>query len=180
MDIEETSKTDRREYWREYQRKRYERVKIRMGSALKATPEEIAKYKETVRELGLTGQKNWRARKKLKDAMISPDLSKEVTEFIHKRAKASSVRRGIEFTLEPEHIVLVGKCPILGVFIEYHGIGERELVHKPSLDRIDNSKGYVPGNVQVVSARANVLKRDATLEELVQLGEWAKEQLRRR
>jgi hypothetical protein len=36
----------------------------------------------------------------------------------------------------------------------------------PSLDRIDPSKGYVKGNVRVISARANLLKNDATVGEL--------------
>lgn len=36
----------------------------------------------------------------------------------------------------------------------------------PTLDRIDNSKGYVKGNVRVVSYRANTLKGDASLAEM--------------
>ena len=39
----------------------------------------------------------------------------------------------------------------------------------PSLDRIDNTKGYVPGNLQVISYRANQLKSDGTLEEFRKL-----------
>jgi hypothetical protein len=35
-----------------------------------------------------------------------------------------------------------------------------------SLDRIKNSRGYVPGNVLVISLRANLLKGQATLAEL--------------
>jgi hypothetical protein len=37
---------------------------------------------------------------------------------------------------------------------------------RPSLDRIDNNKGHVKGNVRMISYRANVLKSDATVEEL--------------
>ena len=37
---------------------------------------------------------------------------------------------------------------------------------RPSLDRIDGAKGYVKGNVRVISHRANMLKNDATIEEL--------------
>lgn len=36
----------------------------------------------------------------------------------------------------------------------------------PSLDRLDSSKGYVKGNVRVISKRANQLKNNATVEEM--------------
>ena len=180
MSDEPKSKSDRREYWREYQRKRYEWSKMRRSYALGATPSEIADYKKAVEELGLKGQRHWRARKKLRTAMLAINKAEDIVEHIYKRARGSAASRDIEFTIEPAHVVLVAKCPILGVPLEYDGLGDKESVHKPSLDRIDNSKGYVPGNVQVVSARANVLKRDATLEELIQLGRWAKEQTRRK
>jgi hypothetical protein len=36
----------------------------------------------------------------------------------------------------------------------------------PSLDRLDNSRGYVPGNVWVICFRCNALKGDSTPQEL--------------
>ena len=38
--------------------------------------------------------------------------------------------------------------------------------NSPSLDRIRLELGYVKGNVRVISGRANLLKNDATIEEL--------------
>uniref|UniRef100_A0AB74UMJ1 Uncharacterized protein n=1 Tax=Caulobacter phage BL57 TaxID=3348355 RepID=A0AB74UMJ1_9VIRU len=38
--------------------------------------------------------------------------------------------------------------------------------HSPSLDRIDNALGYVPGNVVVVSWKANRLKNSGSLQDL--------------
>lgn len=38
--------------------------------------------------------------------------------------------------------------------------------NSPSIDRIDNKKGYILGNVQVISYRANMLKGDASIEEV--------------
>lgn len=42
-----------------------------------------------------------------------------------------------------------------------------------SLDRIDNSKGYVRGNVMVISLRANAIKNNATAEELTAVAAYA-------
>jgi hypothetical protein len=47
--------------------------------------------------------------------------------------------------------------------------------HSPSLDRKNSSEGYVPGNVWVISWRANDLKRDGTLAEFRAMVEnWPK------
>jgi hypothetical protein len=43
-----------------------------------------------------------------------------------------------------------------------------------SLDRIDSDKGYVKGNVQVISYRANMLKSNASIEELEKVLNWMK------
>lgn len=69
-----------------------------------------------------------------------------------------------------EDIVIPTHCPILGMPLAFT---EGESDWSPSLDRIDPTKGYVRSNVQILSWRANQLKRNASLEELEQLGEWA-------
>jgi len=43
----------------------------------------------------------------------------------------------------------------------------------PSIDRIDNTKPHTLDNIQIISWRVNNIKNDATLEELVMIGEWA-------
>jgi len=179
MDTPTTNKNDRKEYWKQYQRERYARLKARQEQAYKKATLNLDQYRQAVKDQGLEGQRNWRARKKLRMHLLGSIDKAEALDFIYKRAKASAVDRNIEFTIEPSDIRLVSKCPILGVPLEYLGLGSKESIYKPSLDRVDNLRGYVPGNVQVVSARANVLKRDATLEELVLLGQWAKKEQRR-
>ena len=70
-------------------------------------------------------------------------------------AKSRSKMKGREFTITLADIVIPTLCP---VFLT--------LMVSPSLDRIDSSKGYVKGNVRVISKRANQLKSNATVEEM--------------
>lgn len=62
---------------------------------------------------------------------------------------------GLDFNITLEDIVIPEVCPVFNTPMV-----------SPSLDRKDNTKGYVKGNVFVISNRANLLKRDATAEEL--------------
>lgn len=81
---------------------------------------------------------------------------------IKKRAKL----KGIKFDLKIEDIPEIPtQCPILGIKIEENTVG-MPLDSSPSLDRIDNKKGYFKDNVRIISNRANRIKSDATLEEL--------------
>jgi hypothetical protein len=83
-------------------------------------------------------------------------------------AKTRAKKRGWEFTITIDDIVLQDVCPLLGIPINYQPRG-KALPDSASLDRIDCSRGYVPGNVMVISWRANRLKCDATVEELEML-----------
>ena len=89
-------------------------------------------------------------------------------------AKHRAKKMGWEFNLEVEDIEIPEKCPVLGLplFIRQGYQGQGKNPNNPSLDRIDNSLGYVKGNVQVISWRANDLKKNGTLEEFTKLVEY--------
>jgi hypothetical protein len=81
-------------------------------------------------------------------------------------AKGRSRRKGLEFDISILDLDIPEYCPLLGVKINYKANGKGGAPTSPSLDRIDTSKGYVKGNVWIISWRANRIKSDATLEEL--------------
>lgn len=76
-------------------------------------------------------------------------------------AKRRAKSAGLDFNITVDDIVIPDICPVLGIPIMLDG--PRNNV--PSLDRIDNTKGYVKGNVCVISMRANNLKMNGTVEE---------------
>ena len=66
-------------------------------------------------------------------------------------------------------------CPIFGVALEYGGGKGR--VYSPnaaSLDQFDPTKGYVRGNIVVMSRRANSIKNDGTADEHEAIASWMK------
>lgn len=76
-----------------------------------------------------------------------------------KRAK----EKGLEFNISVEDILIPDKCPLLG--IPMYVQGKKQTQNSPSLDRIDSTKGYVKGNVMVISMMANTMKHVATFEQ---------------
>ena len=96
---------------------------------------------------------------------VGIDPRRKILYNARNRAKA----RGIECNLTVDDIVIPELCPVLGIpLVATVGEGRvpmQENTNAPTLDRIDPSKGYVRGNVMVISARANFLKADASLAE---------------
>lgn len=84
-------------------------------------------------------------------------------------ARFRAKERGIPFDIEASDIFIPPVCPLIGIpLIHSEGAGSSG-PNSPSLDRINPERGYVKGNVWVISKRANVMKNDATLEELEML-----------
>ena len=77
-------------------------------------------------------------------------------------AKHRAKKRNLEFDLEAFDIIIPDYCPVF----PYIKLERLNHATRPELDRKDNSKGYIKGNVFVISGKANGLKRDATVEDL--------------
>lgn len=84
-------------------------------------------------------------------------------------ARARAKKKNLEFLITSEDIEIPDTCPLLGIPLTtgIGGIGLNE--GSPTLDRIDSSKGYIKGNILVISHKANRIKNDASLEELLKI-----------
>ena len=80
------------------------------------------------------------------------------------RVKAKCKKLGLPFNLCADDFEMPEYCPLLGLKLE-RGAGKATM-NSPELDRIIPSLGYVKGNVWVISRRANLIKSDATIEEI--------------
>lgn len=90
----------------------------------------------------------------------------DVARRIHYRLKSRCKRREIPFDLEVSDLEPPTHCPVLGLELyNKPGAGTNQ-PNSPSVDRIDPGKGYTKGNIRVISNRANLLKSNATIEEL--------------
>lgn len=98
---------------------------------------------------------------------------------MYRRAKQRAKEKGIGFDLEKSDVIIPEFCPILGVKLEPHVGHSGGRPNSPALDRIDNSKGYIKGNVVVISHLANMMKSSATKEQLVAFADWVYKEVNR-
>lgn len=88
------------------------------------------------------------------------------------RSRAKSKNQAFDLTMQDVYELFPedGLCPVLGIEMCF----DKGRLNVPSLDRFDNSKGYTKDNVYLISMRANILKSDATFEEIEALYNYMK------
>jgi hypothetical protein len=121
-------------------------------------------------------EKNRRKNKSFGDTSHVADILKGV----RKRAK----KRKLEFSLRTKDIkkLLSSNCPILGIKYELNKTGlkwgnkegQNNWATSLSVDRIDNNKGYIQGNIILVSSMANAIKNQATPDQIQKVATFYK------
>jgi|DEB0MinimDraft_6_1074348.scaffolds.fasta_scaffold05570_3 hypothetical protein len=87
--------------------------------------------------------------------------------------KNSAKAKGLEYALSPSFLLELlerqnWRCPMTRVYYEFD---RNRNPAQPSVDRIDNSKGYVPDNVQIVSLFYNNARNIWEHDELVEMAQ---------
>ncbi len=130
-----------------------------------STPEELSKVIEFLKKDAHP----------LYDGEITPQLSSWVK--IKTWGSMSKARKKhLEFNITREDILkaLPEKlvCPVLGYLLDFNAPCNTH--NQPSVDRKDSTKGYVKGNIQIISFRANRIKYNASIEELTNVLNYMK------
>jgi len=122
-------------------------------------------YRKTDKIQNLYKSKEYRNRKK--EYKKWRDMT-DPREQLLISAKARAKKYNIPFNLTIDDIELRAYCPLLEIKLErkqYGKVGSFN-PNSPSLDRIIPSLGYVKGNIEVISMKANIMKNNASIEEL--------------
>lgn len=92
---------------------------------------------------------------------------------LHRSAMKRANIKGINFNISLEHIrilLALGKCQRSGIHFDLSMENKGNVMRNPfapSLDRIDNSKGYEPDNIQLVCNLYNAGKGQHTDEQFI-------------
>lgn len=137
--------------------KHHEGVQLRWasnGNCIKCTEEYFSKWRKgnTLKER--KDRKEWADR--------NPE--KRLLQSARRNAKS----KGIEFSLVPSDIVIPNTCPALGITLD----SKLGVYNRPSIDRIDNTKGYTPDNIVIVPQLANRCKNSLSIHGLNQLNNF--------
>jgi hypothetical protein len=139
----------------------------------------FCKKKLSIEKFRAVSRKNWRGQypqcKICESSLMKIKYKQNPIPQMLSNAKIRAKKKGVDFNLTSQYLKKIfpkdNKCPISGLNFEF-GYINREKINKnnsPSLDRIIPSKGYVIGNVMVISDLMNRMKQDSTFEDIEKL-----------
>ena len=84
-----------------------------------------------------------------------------------KAAEKRAKEKNLNFDLDVEYLLSIytDTCPILEIPLNWNAGPRTD--NTPALDKIIPEKGYIKGNVRFISTKANSMKTDATLDQLL-------------
>jgi hypothetical protein len=86
--------------------------------------------------------------------------------YIWKTAKKRAEKLKIPFNIKISDIIIPECCPLLGIKFNLNVMKKGDLT-APSLDKIIPELGYVQNNIRIISKKANLMKSNASVGELL-------------
>jgi len=157
----------------EYHRRWYEANKDRVRQNRKRRANEIKEYQKNWFKKNPEYQKTrYHADPETHITYVKEWQEKNPKKAMLSAAKTRAKRKGLDFDLSIDDFEIPSHCPIFGFeLVKNEGhVG----YNSACLDRIDVTKGYIKGNVIVVSDKANRIKSDATIAEIEAVLEFYK------
>lgn len=106
-------------------------------------------------------------------ARVTKNPKRTLLKAMLRNAKQRSKELGLPCDIDFDHLqeLYVDNCPIFNIALKWEsrigtGVTNKAYPNSPSLDRIDPERGYVKGNVWIISHKANAIKNNATHEQL--------------
>ena len=129
-------------------------------------------YREEHKEHNKKLNKDWYQKNK-EDVIVKRKINYRINpeKSMLIGAKCRAKKNGLEFNLVESDIVIPKYCPVFPEIELVKNIGKPSY-NSATLDRIDNNKGYVVGNIKVISSQANMLKRNGNVELFKRLIEY--------
>lgn len=125
-------------------------------------------YREKNKEKRSSQNKTWYESIRKKRFKENPQ------QYLWYVARTRARQKKIDFTIAVEDVIIPDKCPILDIPLVK---GDGYLPNAMSLDRVNNDLGYIPGNIRVISRKANLLKSSLTLDVLEKLIQYIKSEI---
>ena len=126
---------------------------------------EVASYSKLEEQCARHRQAKRIKRKKTHDESVIAWADRNPRQRILWRAKHSAKKKNLDFSLTLDDIVIPQICPYLGVILTTGYQGRDDC--RASIDRKDPTKGYIKGNIQIISQLANKMKSNANTEQLI-------------
>ena len=178
------SKPENKERQKEYHKEYYSRPEVtehrkEYYKEYYSKPEVREHRKEYVKEYYSKPGAKERQKEYMKEYYSKPEVIERRKEYYSSiPGKLASIKsrsriKNLEFNVTLEYLESIypddSLCPLLNIPLDWNAPSKHPST--PSVDRIDSSKGYIKGNVQWVSWRANRLMSDATPDELLMVAQ---------
>ena len=161
-------KEKEKKWSREYKKSRYQN-----------DPEFKEKEKARRRKYNATHPEQSKAQAERWNAKVATLASDAFFSAKYNGLRRRAKEKNLDFNLDRQFLKSIypkdNECPALGIEFQLGSEGGRAT--SPSVDRIDNSKGYIKGNIVWVSSLANMIMTSATPQQVLDVAYFFKQQV---